>query len=339
MVYNVEMTYVYVLTSTPKDLYYEQAVMSAFSLRHWMPDAKIVVLVDDKTKASFTVENKRCELEKYVSEIISIDFEEKISNVERSRLIKTSIPDYIDDDFLYIDCDTIICGDLSEIEKVPFNTAGVLDGHVMLDEHIHKKTFLQRDKKLGFSGTKALNANINGGLVLGKKGEETTALFKSWNECWKFSAYEKKDFHDQSALNEANFRTGLKMQLLGGEWNCQPSHGGLAFLKDAKIIHYYSSEFSGKNYIAYYKLADKALQNRLKESGEIPDDIKAMILEPKFQFNIVHLINDQRIVQIMQSPLVFTLAEIKMRMPGLFNFMEANMAFIRKIGKNLRGKK
>ena len=101
------------------------------------------------------------------------------------------------------------------------------------------------------------------------------------------------------------------MKFLDGIWNCQPSHGGLAFLEKAKIIHYYSSEFSGKNYIPYYKLASKELQNRIKEAGDIPEDIKKMIDNPKFQFNSVHLINDSRIVSIMQSPLTFTLADIK----------------------------
>ncbi len=337
------MKYVYVLTSTPKDLYYEQALMSAYSLRNHMPDAEIIVLVDNKTNAAFNEENKRTALKKYASQILSIDFEDSVPNVDRSRLIKTSIPEYVDGSFLYIDCDTIICDDLSEIEKEDAVTGGVLDGHVMLNEHIHKKYFLARDKKLGFSGTKALSANINGGLILAKADtpqhqEQTKELFRQWNEIWKYSAYEKHDKHDQSALNEANFRTGLKMKFLDGKWNCQPSHGGLAFLKDAKIIHYYSSEFSGKNYIPYYKLADKELQMRIKEAGDIPEDIKAMIDEPKFQFNSVHLINDSRIVSIMQSPLTFTLADIKAHLPRLFSAMETICSIIRSLAKKIKGK-
>lgn len=331
------MTYVYVLVSGKNDLYYEQALMSTYSLRNLMPDANVVLLVDNKTEDSINSDSlKRAEIKKYVSKIISVQFDEKVSNAERSRLIKTSIPEYIDDDFLYIDCDTIIADDLSEIEKTQYKTAGILDGHVMLDEHIHKKYFLERDKKLGFHGTQAADCNINGGVIFARKGEESRNLFKAWNEAWKYSAYQKHDFHDQSSLNEANYRTGLKMRLLDGEWNCQPSHGGLAFLKDAKIIHYYSSEFSGKNYIPYYKLADKELQNRIKTEGKISDDIKKMIDDPKFQFNKVHLINDQRIVSIMQSPILFTVADIKAKMPWLFNFMEAQFSFFRKIGKKIK---
>ena len=334
------MKYVYVLTSTPKDLYYEQALMSAYSLRKKMPTAQIIVLVDNKTNASFNEENKRTALKKYASQIISVDFADDVPNVDRSRLIKTSIPEYVSGSFLYIDCDTIIADDLSGIERVEATTGGILDGHCRLNEHIHQKYFLSRDKKLGFHGTSALGGNINGGVILAKadteaEKEESVALFKAW----KYSAYEKHDKHDQSALNEANYRTGMKMQELSGEWNCQPSHGGLAFLKGAKIIHYYSSEFSGKNYIPYYKLADKALQMRIKEAGEIPDDVKAMIAEPKFQFNAVHLINDARIVSIMQSPLTFTLADLKAHCPPVFNALEAMVGGARGLAKKLKGKR
>ncbi len=330
------LKYVYVLTSSENDLYYEQCLMSLYSLRLLMPSAHVVVLTDNNTFSSFT--GKRGRLKDF-AEIISIDFPETVSLSERSRLIKTSIPEYISGDFLYLDCDTIIAGDLSKIQECPSNVAGVLDGHVLLSEHIHKKYFLKRDKKLGFSGTKVSGFNINGGVIFARDCDETRKFFRMWNEMWKYSAYKKNDLHDQSALNEANFRTGLKIAQLEGEWNCQPSHGGLAYLKDAKIIHYYSSEFSGKNYIPYYKLADPALQLKIKEEGFISDDIKQMIANPKFQFNRVHLVSDKRIIGLMQSPLLFTLADIQEKVPLLFNALEGMTGFIRSVGKSLKGKK
>ncbi|MCM1320677.1 MAG: putative nucleotide-diphospho-sugar transferase [Bacteroides sp.] len=331
------MKYVYVLVSSENDLYYEQCLMSVWTLRLYMPNAHVAILCDDITEKSFS--GNRSALRELASEIKSIPFEADVKNAERSRLIKTSIPNYVQGDFLYIDCDTIICGDLSSIEEYDFQTAGVLDGHVMLEEHVHRDYFLSRDKKLGFHGTKTANCNINGGIILCRGTEEGRALFSAWNEAWKYSAYKKHDLHDQSALNEANFRTGLKMQLLSGEWNCQPSHGGLAFLKDAKIIHYYSSEFAGKHYIPYYKLADKALQQRIKEAGGIPVDIQEMLREPKFQFNKVHLINDRRIVDIMQSPLVFTLADIKAHCPAVFSILEGIARTVRAVGKKIGKRK
>ena len=327
------MKYVYVLVSSLKDLYYEQALMSVYSLRLHTPHADIVVLMDNKTAESLT--GKRAALKDYATEITSVDFEDSVPNVDRSRLIKTAIPDYVQGDFLYIDCDTIIADDLSSIAECPYSVAGVLDGHVLLDEHVHRDYFLKRDKKLGFHGTKAAGFNFNGGLVFARDTPEAKALFKAWNEAWKYSAYQKHDKHDQSALNEANYRTGLAMKQLPGEWNCQPSHGGLAFLKDAKIIHYYSSEFSGKHYLPYYKLADKTLQEKIKEEGDIPDEVKQMIAEPKFQFTKVHIVNDRRIVKLLQSPLIFTLADIKTHLPWLFAFWEAQAAFLRSLAKKL----
>lgn len=62
----------------------------------------------------------------------------------------------------------------------------------------------------------------------------------------------------------------------------------------------------------------------------------AMIKEPKFQFNKVHIVNDSRIIGIMQSPLVFTLADIKQKIPPLFNAMESIVGGIRKLGKKLK---
>ncbi|EID83946.1 hypothetical protein MSI_26560 [Treponema sp. JC4] len=141
------MKYVYVLTSTEKDLYYEQCLMSVFSLRHYMPDAEIIILTDNRTNSTF--KGKREKIKKYVSSIISVDFPETAGNIERSRVLKTTIPDYISGDFLFIDCDTIICESLSDIEKFDYPVAAVLDGHVPLSEHKHKEYFFKARKENG----------------------------------------------------------------------------------------------------------------------------------------------------------------------------------------------
>lgn len=327
------MTYVYVLVSSHnKDLYYEQALMSLFSLRLYMKSAKVLLLTDTKTAESFSQDTGREKLAKLATEVKTIDFPETTSNVERSRLIKTAIPQYVDDDFLYIDCDTIIAGDLSSIETCPFQTAGVLDGHCMIDSHIHKRTFLARDKRLGFSGTEELGYNVNGGVIFAKKGTETIELFEKWNKLWWYSAYKKKDFHDQSALNEAIRILGKKTGLLSGEWNCQLSHGGLAFLQNAKIIHYYSSESSSNNFIPYYKISDPAIQKLVGLKGAIPPEVIKMIKAPRFLFNSVHLVSDKRILSVMQSPLVFSLADIKANIPPIFAVLEEIARGMRAIG-------
>lgn len=333
------MKYVYVLTSTINDLYYEQCLMSVFSLKTHNPDSHVIILVDNKTKDSFTKENKRDGLKNAGAEIVSVNFDDSIKNVERSRRLKTTIPQHISGDFLFIDCDTIICDNLSDIENINSNFAAVLDGHVPLSQHKHKEYFIKREKKLGFTATKTLGVHFNSGVMLYRDCEKSRKMFDEWNKIWDWCFTKKHDHHDQPAFNEANLRSGKILSELSGEWNCQISQGGLQFLKNAKIIHYFSSEAAGKNYISYYKLADKSIQQRIKETGKIPEDIKQMILDPKFQFTGVHLLNDQRLIEIMQSPLIFTISDIKSHCPGLYKIIDGICACFRKFAKKIKGKK
>lgn len=331
------MKYVYVLTSTEKDLYYEQCLMSTFALHHYMPAAEIIILTDDRTAATFT--GKRSKIREYANEVVAVNFPVETGNVERSRVLKTTIPEHISGDFLFIDCDTIICESLSDIEKIDYPVAAVLDGHVPLSEHKHKDYFLKREKKMHYTGTAKQGFHINSGVILYRDGEKSRKFFKKWHELWEYSFRVKHDHHDQGAFNEAFYQCGFGDTQLPGEWNCQISQGGLEFLEHAKIIHYFSSEAAGKNYVAYYKLADKSIQQRIKETGEIPDDIQKMILNPKFQFTKVHLLNDKRIIPILQSPLIFTLAELKLHCPKLFNILEGSVGACRAFAKKLFCKK
>lgn len=61
-----------------------------------------------------------------------------------------------------------------------------------------------------------------------------------------------------------------------------------------------------------------------------------MVLSAKFQFNKVHLLNDRRIIEIMQSPLVFTLYDIKKCLPFLFRVMEGGIKTLRSIVKRIK---
>lgn len=331
------MKYVYVLTSTPNDFYYEQCLMSVFSLRHHTPDAQIFILTDNKTSSSFSASNKRLGLINQGATIITVNFDDSVSNTQRSRILKTTIPEHISGDFLFIDCDTIICDDLSSIENNLQDTkiSAVLDGHVSLSEHKHKDYFIKREKKLGFSASKKMGVHFNSGVILYRDSTESRAFFKRWNEIWDWCFTKKHDHHDQPAFNETGLECSGILSELDGIWNCQLSQGGLAYLAKAKIIHYFSSE-GGKNYIPYYKLAEKPLQQRIKETGDIPQDIKDMILSPKFQFNKVHIINDKRIIGIMQSPLIFTIADIKEHCPFVFNILESICAGLRKMAKKIK---
>ena len=83
------MKYVYVLASSVKDFYLEQAYISMFSLKHHMPDAHVVLLTDDITYASFV--GLRKEELRYADEVIPVPLDAAYNQRQRSRLLKTLV--------------------------------------------------------------------------------------------------------------------------------------------------------------------------------------------------------------------------------------------------------
>ena len=81
---------VYVVVSSPDDIYLEQAYISMYSLKYFMPDAYIVMLTDKIT--SMTLVEKRKEEVKYVDDMVVIDYDVNEYNAQqRSRQLKTNI--------------------------------------------------------------------------------------------------------------------------------------------------------------------------------------------------------------------------------------------------------
>lgn len=227
-----KFSYVYVLTSKTGDTYYEQTLVSAISLRSHMPQANIILVVDDKTNESLI--GNRAEIKKYVSSVMAITLPNSLTNLQKSRWMKTSLPQYISEDFLYIDSDTIITSSLEEIETVNVELGAILDRHQRFGNHCLKDIITENAKKLNF--VPAVNdMHFNGGVILVRKNDRNIEFFKKWHSLWLDSA--KKGLSiDQIALAQANYLMGGLIQELPGEWNCQVENG-TKFLYKAKILH------------------------------------------------------------------------------------------------------
>ena len=100
------MKYLYVLVSNESDYYYEQVLLSVLSLREYNPDAFIVMLVDIDTKNSLIGNRKK--ILNVIDKLEVVDLSHLQDNKIKSRWLKTTMNKYINGDFLYIDCDTII---------------------------------------------------------------------------------------------------------------------------------------------------------------------------------------------------------------------------------------
>lgn len=228
--------YLFVLTSSPKDFFCEQTIVAIASLRVHNPGAFVTLLTDDKTAASLT--GNRAVLKEAVDELKVLELDEKFTPMLRSRYLKTVMRNVIDGDFLYMDSDIAIVGDLSIPEEWKGGIYAVLDFHTNLHKAINRKKILNNAKMLGFSPI--LNDEIfNGGVMFAADTPENRKFFETWHELWLYCV--SKNFpYDMASLAESNFKFGYITKKAPGEWNCQLAYGR-RFVPNGKVLHFFGS--------------------------------------------------------------------------------------------------
>lgn len=215
---------VYVLISDSKDNYLEQTLLSIYSLKQIHPDAKITIITDLRTKDYLY--NKKDILSKLVSEIITVNVPQSLTNLQKSRFIKTSIRSYIKGSFLFIDGDTLIVDKLNEIDNIDVDFAAVPDKHIPFLEHSWRFLIINSLKKIGLTNYNELNYYINSGVMFVKDNEITHKMFQEWHNNWIKSS--KIGINsDQPSLTKALIENDIQVHILDGIWNCQITENGL----------------------------------------------------------------------------------------------------------------
>jgi lipopolysaccharide biosynthesis glycosyltransferase len=308
------MKYIYVLTSSNDDYYYEQFLLSIVSLRFYNPHAHISVLIDSMTKENLI--NVRTEYEKIVSNIIIVNAPSKLSQKGISRWIKTSVKNYIDGDFLYIDCDTIITSNLNNNFPQEIKIGAILDTHVELSKHHLKHHFEHEDLKLNFNSSFELGMRYNGGVIFCRDSPETTEFYSNWHSLWEYS-YNHGNHHDMPSLNQVNYKMNKIITELDGIWNCQITHNGLPFLYNAKIIHYYATAFNFIN--SPFLLASNDILSQIKQTGTIPGKASSLIENPKTAFEPdSRIVSGEAELDVINSKFFSVLLRLRKKKPDFF---------------------
>jgi hypothetical protein len=327
------MQFVYVLTSTENDLYYEQFLLSLTSIRLYNENANIVVLIDKNTKKNLM--GKRCSYEGIVTNIKVITVPDEFSQKEASRWIKTSINNYVDDDFLYIDCDTIVTRELDCNFVDEMKIGAVLDTHVSLDKHHLQKEFLLEDKKLRFVSAQMIKKRFNGGIIYYKKCIEADTFFKKWHSLWLTGTL-KGNSQDMPSLNQANYELHDIITELNGVWNCQIGYNGLCYLPNAKIIHYFATSLITFN--PPYLLGSIEILHSIKETGLVSEYVLSLLRSPLSAFDInTRIISDNNALDVINSSLFYKLLRLRKNHAKLFFTFDSlciiTTSFIKKIFK------
>ena len=281
--------FLYILVSKDSDIYYEQTLVSILSLRHYNPEAFVTLLVDDKTDSNLT--GFRAEIKSLINEYKVVAFDDKISGLARSRLLKTNMRNLLEGDFLYIDGDTAIADKLDLNVPDDCDVGAIADLHARENDKYHVKHKKNNKNKsiLGFT----LNLGdlfFNGGIIFARDNDNAKKFFDKWHELYKY-CNTKGIFTDQISFNETNRLLGFPMKELPGEWNCQvrEAYNHLYRVKiiypmlcAAKIIHFFGSGIDGKK--EPHPLMKKSFFEQIKAEQKVSDDALQVIYNAKTAF-------------------------------------------------------
>lgn len=265
---------VYVLVSSSKDIYLEQAYVSMLSAKHHMPSVHIVLIVDKITNDTFV--GVRAKESAIADEIIVVDLDASLSAQKRSRLLKTSVRNCVSGDILFIDCDTIIVKPLDEIDFICADIAACWDSHTPFQQNPYYRKCLKDARAFDWP-IEQEEFYFNSGVIYSKDNERARSFFKKWSDNYERGT-KKNVFMDQPSLAFTNFELGHQICKLADEWNCEFKHG-MKFFKDAKVVHYLcTNENNGK--LPPFVLNDKRVFENIKQSAEVPSDILALFDNP-----------------------------------------------------------
>ncbi|MCL2206475.1 MAG: glycosyltransferase [Fibromonadales bacterium] len=266
------MKYIYCLISTVKDIYYEQAFISITSLRMHTPNAFVTLFTDKETIDS--IENRKADIRKIADEVIIENFESKVSNFKRSRMLKTAMRNRIEGDFLYIDSDTVVCQDLSEIGDINFELGAVLDGHTLNLLNFRRFSVIVPLKRmLNKADFYDYPYYFNSGLLFVRDTKCNRIFFEKWSENY-FLGCQRGVRIDQPSLALTNYQSNFPIKELDGRWNVQVWNGA-NYLHNAKIMHYYASDDSE------YEPFSRTLPLKLKEMGCLTEDELFLVAQPR----------------------------------------------------------
>lgn len=327
---------VYVACSLKSDCYIEQAFISAWSVRQYNKDCQIIMVCDQDTYATFGTSNRQNYKYLFDSFIVK-DFNEDQGMMERSRVLKTTLRNIIEGDFLFIDTDTIVCKDLSYIDDFPFNLGMVLDNNCIFNKAFLYDSFVRRTKKLyGIDIAKEKNY-YNSGVIFARDTPSNREFYSYWHNLWKSKCHDEAcQMKDQFSLMATDMHFEHRITEMNGDMNCQVL-SSIQYLHTASILHIYRSWSASGKFNEVFPLVNDNFYENIKEEG-ITEDVKSMVVNAKSQFSSPTMIVSGELayywftkcnMDALSSNWYHLFMHLHRKHPIIYNTIESFCAFIR----------
>ena len=227
---------VYVLTCAKEATYIEQALISIYSARYHNPDAHIVLLVDKKTDELLV--GKRSEVLDYVTECKVVSAPSDYNVMQVSRWLKTNVRSFIDGDFLFVDCDTVVTQSLKEIDNLDCEIGAVLDTHRPVSKFNPRERvdLIKRADLCGWDFS-PVESYYSSGVLFVKDTFYTQRFYQQWHDNYNHSS--------SCGVNIDQISFERTRQCVSIVKNIDDTYNTIMFIRpkfieQAKIIHFAS---------------------------------------------------------------------------------------------------
>ena len=193
-------------------------------------------------------------------------------------MVKTSTRQHVTGDYLYIDCDTVICSPFAALDALSCDIAACVDSHCQdFHDNPYRWFGLLDGRKLDWPVDEE-SQYFNSGVLFVRDTPVAHEFFRRWHENY-MDGFLKGVSMDQPSFAKTNYQMGHVVQVLDDVWNCELKHG-LRYLKDAYIVHYLTTNTSSDAGSQVFRLNEPDLFNEMKETGIIPAEIEVIADDP-----------------------------------------------------------
>lgn len=306
----MELYAVYVVISQPTDVFFERMWLSAYSLKRYNPKMKVVCVVDDATYRGVqtTIRGKAQEV---VDHFEIVDLPDGLSQRAKSRWIKTSLHRLLKGDFLFIDSDTIVCDDLSEMNAFDSELLMVRDYHLRLSEHKDGKAIRQVCERT-FGRKLATDDYFNSGVILARDTPAVRQFFDQWHTCWQEGMGRGCETDQKSLAFVVQDNPGVVSEM-DGIYNAQIRYS-VKYLCRGKILHFFTGNDSIS--VSHPFMSDEVFLQMKKEG--ISDRLRRQVDDCKSLFDVQSYIMTGTELEIKNNASYRVLLLLRVYFPQLY---------------------